>query len=57
MLMGAPGRLRRHDLLNQQSTVISNSLITPTSMALHLPSGDLLITEIFPGRITRISFP
>jgi hypothetical protein len=54
-LAGAPGRLRRYDLPNQQPTLISSSLITPTSMALHSPSGDLLITEIGPGRITRIS--
>lgn len=57
MLAGAPGRLQRFDLPNQQTTLISNSLITPTSMARHSPSGDLLVTEIFPGRITRISIP
>jgi len=57
MLMGAPGRLRRYDLPNQQPTLISSSLITPTSMARHSPSGDLLVTEIGPGRITRISLP
>lgn len=57
MLTGAPGRLQRFDLPNQQPTLISNSLITPTSMALHSPSGDLMVTEIGPGRITRISNP
>ena len=57
MLAGAPGRLQRFDLPSQQATLISNSLISPTSMALHSPSGDLLVTEIGPGRIIRISNP
>jgi len=57
MLMGAPGRLQRFNFPGRGPTVISNSLISPTSMALHPPSGDLLVTEIFPGRITRIRFP
>lgn len=57
MLMGAPGRLQRFDSPTGQPTVISNTLISPTSMARHPASGDLLVTEIFPGRITRISIP
>jgi len=52
---GAPGRLQRFTSPGVAPTVISNNLISPTSMALHPPSGDLMITEIFPGRITRIS--
>ncbi len=56
MLMNAPGRLQRFDSPNGTPTVIANTLISPTSMARH-PSGDLLVTEIFPGRITRISNP
>jgi hypothetical protein len=51
----APGRLQRFNSPGATPTVISNSLISPTSMALHPSSGDLLVTEIFPGRITRIS--
>jgi hypothetical protein len=51
----APGRLQRFNSPGATPTLISNSLISPTSMALHPPSGDLLVTEIFPGRITRIS--
>ncbi|MEP6900446.1 MAG: ScyD/ScyE family protein [Actinomycetota bacterium] len=54
---GAPGRLRRYDSPTATPTLISDTLISPTSLAQHLPSGDLLITEIFPGRITRISNP
>lgn len=57
MLMGAPGRLQRFDSPGGQPTVISGSLITPTSMARNPSNGDLLITELGPGRITRISFP
>lgn len=55
MLTGAPGRLQRFDSPTAQPTLISNTLISPTSMARHPASGDLLVTEIFPGRITRIS--
>ncbi len=57
MLMGAPGRLQRFDTPNGTPTVIANNLTTPTSMARHPASGDFLVTEIFPGRITRISNP
>jgi hypothetical protein len=52
---GTPGRLQRFSSPGGTPTVISNALVSPTSMALHPPSGDLLITEIFPGRITRVS--
>lgn len=57
MLMGAPGRLQRFDSPGGTPTVISNNLITPTSMARNASNGDLLVTEISQGRITRISFP
>ena len=54
MLMNAPGRLQRFDTPNGQPMLVSNTLVTPTSMARHPASGDLLVTEIVPGRITRI---
>jgi hypothetical protein len=54
LLMGAPGRLQRFDTPNGQPTLVSNTLVTPTSMARHPAGGDLLVTEISPGRITRI---
>ena len=57
MLMNAPGRLQRFDAPDGPPTVIANNLISPTSMARHPASGDFLVTEIFPGRITRISNP
>lgn len=56
MLAGAPGRLQRFDLPNAP-TVISNTLISPTSIARHPANGNLLVTEIFTGRIMRISVP
>ncbi len=55
MLMGAPGRLQRFDTPNGPPTLVSNTLVTPTSMARHPASGDLVVTEIVPGRLTRIS--
>lgn len=57
MLARTPGRLRRYEAPNSQPIIIADGLISPTSMARHPESGDLLITEIFPGRITRISLP
>lgn len=54
MLMGAPGRLQRFDSPTTP-TVIAGNLISPTSMALHSPSGDIFITEIFTGRIIRVT--
>jgi hypothetical protein len=55
MLAGAPGRLMRYESVGATPTVISNTLISPTSIARHPASGDILVTETFPGRITRIS--
>ncbi|MGH9949671.1 MAG: ScyD/ScyE family protein [Pyrinomonadaceae bacterium] len=57
MLMGAPGRLQRFDTPAGPPTLISDSLISPTSMARDPHSGDLFVTEIFTGRIMRISLP
>jgi len=54
LLMGAPGRLQRFDSPTTP-TVIANNLISPTSMALQLPSRDIFITEIFTGRIIRVT--
>jgi hypothetical protein len=51
----ASGRIQRFTSPGGTPTVIVNNLTTPTSLALHPPSGDLLVTEIFAGRITRIS--
>ncbi|HNP34222.1 MAG TPA: ScyD/ScyE family protein [Woeseiaceae bacterium] len=57
LLAGAPGRLQRFDGAGQPPTVISDTLISPTSIARDPATGDLLVTEIFPGRISRIELP
>ncbi len=50
-----PGRLQRFNSPVGPPTLISDTLVTPTSMARHPSSGDLLVTERVGGRITRIS--
>jgi hypothetical protein len=52
MLAQTPGRL----LLKTPETdiVVANNLISPTSIARDGDTGDLYITEIFPGLIVRI---
>ncbi|MBA3633784.1 MAG: ScyD/ScyE family protein [Acidobacteria bacterium] len=56
-MVAASGRIQRFTSPGGPPTLIINTLTSPTSLALHPPSGDLLVTEIFPGRITRISIP
>ena len=53
MLAGAPGRLQRFDTPTGTPTVLSSTLVSPTSIARDPTSGDLFVTEIFPGRIIR----
>jgi len=53
--VAASGRIQRFTSPTGTPTTVISNLTTPTSLALHPPSGDLLVTEIFPGRITRIS--
>jgi hypothetical protein len=54
MLQGAPGRLR---LVTPSgaSTILAEGLPTPTSMAVDRVTGEVFITHIFPGFITRIN--
>ncbi len=54
-LMQTPGRLQRFDTPTGPPTLISDSLISPTSMARDPQSGDLFVTEAFTGRIMRIA--
>lgn len=54
MLAGAPGRLSRYDQADGSPVVLVNNLISPTSITRDDATGDLFITEIFPGRITRV---
>jgi hypothetical protein len=53
MLEGAPGRLR---LMTPSgaSTTIAEGLPTPTSMVVDPVTGEVFVTHIFPGFITRI---
>ncbi len=53
MLQRAPGRLRLVTP-SGSSTTIAEGLPTPTSMAVDATTGEVLITHIFPGFITRI---
>jgi hypothetical protein len=54
-LMGAPGRLRYYATPDATPVDLVTNLVTPTSMARDEDSGDVFITNIFPGTITRVS--
>jgi hypothetical protein len=54
MLQGAPGRLRLVTPAGA-STTIAENLPTPTSMAVDPVTGEIFVTHIFPGFITRIN--
>jgi hypothetical protein len=57
MLAGAPGRLSLYDQPNGVPVVLVSNLVSPTSISRDETTGDLFITEIFPGRITRVHLP
>jgi hypothetical protein len=57
MLMGAQGRLSLFSVPNGPPVVLVNNLTSPTSLARDPVTGDLFVTEIFPGRITRVRIP
>ncbi|KXK07359.1 MAG: hypothetical protein UZ17_ACD001000016 [Acidobacteria bacterium OLB17] len=54
-LAGAPGRMQFFDSAGNSSVVVP-VLITPSSMARDDETGDLFVTNIFPGTITRVQF-
>lgn len=54
-LSGAPGRLRYYSTPNAPAVDITSTLITPTSMARDEQTGDIFVTNIFPGLITRVT--
>jgi hypothetical protein len=54
MLAGAPGRLSRYDQPDGAPVVLVSNLTSPTSLVRDEATGDLFVTEIFPGRITRV---
>ncbi|MDT7688002.1 MAG: hypothetical protein QOE46_761 [Acidobacteriota bacterium] len=53
-LQNAPGRLLL-DSNDSTPSVLAAPLISPTSMARDPKSGDIFITEIFPGLLVRVS--
>jgi hypothetical protein len=56
-LAGAPGRLSRYDQADGAPVVLVNNLVSPTNLVRDEVTGDLFVTEIFPGRITRVHVP
>jgi hypothetical protein len=56
-LGGLPGRLQYFSSANAAPETVVPVVITPTSMARDEGSGDIFITNIFPGTVTRVQFP
>jgi hypothetical protein len=54
MLGGGAGQLLRFDSPDASPVVVASNLTSPTSMARDDETGDILITEIFPGRVVRV---
>lgn len=54
-LAGAPGRIQLFASPTAAPVVVSNCLVTPTSMALDEKSGDLFVTEIATGNVIRLA--
>jgi hypothetical protein len=54
MLANGPGRLARFDSVGGSRAVLVDNLISPTSLAQDPTTGDLYVTEIFPGLIIRV---
>ncbi len=57
MLGGLPGRLRLYNSPTATPSTIASCLITPTSMTQDKATGQIYITEIFTGRVVRVSLP
>jgi hypothetical protein len=57
MLMGAPGRLRFYATPAAAPVNLLSDLITPTSMTRDDNTGNLFITNIGPGTVTKVTFP
>ncbi len=56
-LGGAPGRLMYFPAASMPPEVITDELISPTSMARDPKTGDVFVTNIFLGTITKVEFP
>jgi hypothetical protein len=57
LLGGAPGRLRFYKDPGSIPVNVLTNLVSPNSMALDNETGNLFITNIRPGTITKVSFP
>ena len=57
MLMGAPGRLRFYATPDAAPVNVLSTLITPTSMTRDDSTGNIFITNIGPGTVTKVVFP
>ena len=57
MLMGAPGRLRYYATPDATPVNLLSNLITPTSMTRDEETGNIYITNIGPGIVTKVVFP
>lgn len=56
-LMGAPGRLSLFERADAAPVVLVSNLTSPTSLTRDPATGDLFVTQIFPGVITRVHIP
>jgi hypothetical protein len=56
LLANMPGQLLYFSSPNATPMVVSGGLISPSGMARDAVSGDIYITEIFTGRIMRVTF-
>jgi hypothetical protein len=57
LLAQQPGRIRFYSSADAAPVLVVGGLISPTSLARDENTGDLFVTNIFPGTITRVSFP
>lgn len=57
LLAGAPGRLRFYQNPDAAPVNVLTNLITPTSMVFDGETGNLFITNIGPGTLTKVVFP
>ena len=55
MLLGTPGRVSFYATPTSLPVVVANCLITPTSMTQGTRPGDLFVTEIFTGRVMKVT--
>ena len=50
-----PGRLQLANAINRPTVLLADCLISPTSVARDSRTSDLFVTEIFTGRVMRVS--